>query len=124
MRYLGTISCKGVLTSPAGGSARASLEIECFQNKGGMLTSSGELEADPHALALAKGQNDVRFVTDDGHELKLMLTSDKKGSSGGPVAHVVASGDLPSVHQGSLSWPAAIESTTAETPSPDPASGS
>lgn len=113
MRYLGSMTCQGTLSPKPDVSAPGTLEIECYEQKGGMVLASGEIESRPSAIGMMKGSGDVRFVTEDGHVMKLTLSDSKNAPSGG-IAQVVASGDLPVVTGGSLGWPAAAPSSKAE----------
>ncbi|MBB3973925.1 hypothetical protein [Hansschlegelia beijingensis] len=100
MKYLGRINRRGVL---GGDSIASLLEIECYEQKGGHITASGEIEACDSALALFHGGAKVAFVTADGHALSLAL-ADTKTMPDGAVAQVVATGDLPVMKNGLLGW--------------------
>lgn len=102
MRYLGTLTCEGVLRV-ADAEVPASFEIECFLNRG-VVTGSGEIVAAPVTLRRMQQEHTADFVTGEGCRMKLMLT-DRKHPPVGDVAHVVATGDLPVFENGSLRWP-------------------
>lgn len=104
MRYLGRIARTGTLSPRSDVSAPATLEIECYEHKGGVILASGEVESRASVIGILRGCPDVRFVTDDGHVMKLVL-SDGKTAPSGSIAHVVVSGDLPAPLNGSLGWP-------------------
>lgn len=110
MKYLGRINRRGTLSD---GLVASALEIECYEQKGGLVTASGEIEVAGSALALFRGGAKVAFVTEDGHELSLVL-ADSKTAPVGAVAQVVATGDLPAMKNGSLGWsqPAAQKGPT------------
>lgn len=103
MRYLGSLSCTGVLDIN-GERAPAEFEFECYLAKTGGVAASGELTSSLTALRRMHGLRDVNFTTETGHLLKLTL-SDKKVEPSGGSADVVAAGDLPVFKNGSLSWP-------------------
>ncbi|RXF69222.1 hypothetical protein [Hansschlegelia zhihuaiae] len=101
MKYLGTIRRNGALgvTALAG-----TLELECYeQNGGGMVIGSGEVEAHQSTIAMFKLKDNLDFVTDDGHKINLLL-SDRKRLPSGTIAHITATGDLPSKKSGILGW--------------------
>jgi hypothetical protein len=103
MRYLGCVTCQGTLSPKLGISAPSTLEIECYEQRGGVVTASGEIESRPGVIALLKGGVSVAFVTDDGHALRLALC-DPRSAPRGPIAQVSATGDLPVSRDGSLGW--------------------
>jgi hypothetical protein len=100
MKYLGSIQCRGTLTE---GLVASALELECYEQKGGVITASGEIEVSHSALALFRGGAKVAFVTEDGHQLSLTL-ADSRTAPVGTIAQVVATGELPMVKDGSLGW--------------------
>ena len=109
MKYLGRINRRGTLD---GDSVAGELEIECYEQKGGHITASGEIEACDSALALFRGGTKVAFVTEDGHALSLAL-ADAKTTPAGAVAQVVATGDLPVMKNGLLGWSEPAPRSTA-----------
>ena len=112
MRYLGRVSGSGVIRIEDEDAGSATFEFECYLIKPNVVTSSGEIKTAPDLLKRMFGRNDVQFVTDDGHLLKLIL-SDKKVAPSGSTAHVDASGDLPVVRGAALHWPARTETPAA-----------
>lgn len=102
MRYLGCVTRDGVLIGPHSEVA-ASLEFECYATKGDVMHASGEITASREALMLLMGGQGVAFLTEDGHRLKLSL-ADRKSPPEGGSAHVVATGELPSMSNGALGW--------------------
>lgn len=103
MRYLGRVTLEGALTVEGDASVPARFELECYALKGGVIQGSGEITATPKAMRVFLGAAKVDFRTSDGHLLTLTL-ADKKMPPEGASAHVVASGDLPSIRNGSVDW--------------------
>ncbi|WP_378150196.1 hypothetical protein [Chenggangzhangella methanolivorans] len=79
------------------------LELELYQQNGGMITASGEIEAQSSTIAQFKSRQAIEFVTSDGHRINLAL-SDPKRSPTGTIAQITATGDLPSMKGGALGW--------------------
>jgi hypothetical protein len=102
MRYLGCVTRDGVLIGPHS-EAAASFEFECYATRGDVMHASGEITGSREALKLLMGGQGVAFVTEDGHRLRLAL-ADRKSQPEGGSAHVVATGDLPSLRNGALGW--------------------
>ncbi|MFC3695632.1 hypothetical protein ACFOWB_25710 [Chenggangzhangella methanolivorans] len=100
MKYLGAIRRDGTLGSTAVASR---LELELYQQNGGMITASGEIEAQSSTIAQFKSRQAIEFVTSDGHRINLAL-SDPKRSPTGTIAQITATGDLPSMKGGALGW--------------------
>lgn len=106
MRYLGSVTLDGALTL-AGQAAPASLELECYALKDGVIHGAGEVTASPKSMRSFIGSGDVDFLTSDGHRLKLRH-ADKKAQVDGGTANVVASGDLPMIRNGAAEWASAV----------------
>lgn len=100
MKYLGVITRDGTL---GGAAAPSTIEIECYQQNGGMIIASGEIEAPSSTIAEFKHRKAIDFVTSDGHRISLALSNPKVAPSGS-IAQITATGDLPSMSKGSLGW--------------------
>jgi hypothetical protein len=76
MRYLGSISGKGVLKCDGEEIARVSYEFEGFYAGSSGVTRSGELRVSAAALKSVFGRKDIHLLTDDGRIFDLKF-SDK-----------------------------------------------
>jgi len=95
MKYLGSISGRGVLQHDGVGLAPATYELEGYvQRAQGQVTGSGEIGLAAAALQNVIDQPNLQLLTTNGHLLDIKF-SDKKIRAGNHI-HVDVSGDLPS----------------------------
>jgi len=93
MKYLGSISGRGVLRHDGVGIADATYELEGYARRVGNVTGSGEIGVASSALQSVIDQPHLQLLTSNGHLLDITF-SDKKIRAGGHI-HVEVSGDLP-----------------------------
>ena len=93
MKYLGSISGRGVLQHDGIGIAEATYELEGYVQRAGSVTGSGEIRLAPAALQSVIEQPSLQLLTSNGHLLDIRF-SDKKLRAGNNI-HVDVTGDLP-----------------------------
>lgn len=106
MRYLGSVTLDGAL-SVAGQESPASLELECYELKDGVIHGAGEVTGLAGTIRSFSAPGDIDFLTSGGRKLKLR-NADRKARIEGRTASVIASGDLPMIKNGSAEWPAIV----------------
>ena len=94
MKYLGSISGRGVLQHNGVGIADAAYELEGYVQRVGSVTGSGEIGLTSTALQSVIDAPSLQLLTSNGHLLDVEF-SDKKVRAGNRI-HVDVSGDLPS----------------------------
>ena len=92
MKYLGSISGRGVLQSGGVSIADANYELEGYVQRVGSVTGSGEIGVGASVLETLFDQPDLQLITSNGTLLDIKFT-DKKIRSGEYV-HVDVFGDL------------------------------
>lgn len=93
MKYLGSISGRGVLQRDGVEIADTTYELEGYVQKVGSVTGSGEIGLVPTALQKVIDAPNLQLLTSNGHLLNIKF-SDKKIRAGNHI-HVDVSGDLP-----------------------------
>lgn len=92
MKYLGSISGRGVLQHNGIAIAKATYELEDYLHPAGGVIGSGEIGLKLGALQAAIEQTDIQLLTGDNHLLNIKF-SDKKIRVGEHI-HVDVSGEL------------------------------
>ena len=93
MKYLGSISGRGVLQHEGVEVADVTYELEGYVQRVGSVTGSGELGVSADSLQNVIDQPSLQLLTSNGHLLDVRF-SDKKIRTGDHI-HVDVSGDLP-----------------------------
>lgn len=92
MKYLGSISGRGVLQHNGVQIADATYELEGYVQRAGSVTGSGEIGLAPAALQSVVEQPNLQLLTSNGRLLDINF-SDKKIRAGDHI-QVNVSGDL------------------------------
>jgi hypothetical protein len=92
MRYVGSISGKGVIKCDGEEIARVSYEFDGFYTESTGVTRCGELRISADALKSVFGRKDVQLLTDDGRIFDLSF-SEKSLRPATDIAHVDATDD-------------------------------
>jgi hypothetical protein len=93
MRYLGSISGRGVLTCAGEEIAPVSYELDGFYMEPAGVTRCGEIRIDADALKGVFGRDGVQLLTDDGHLFHLSF-SDKELRPAPDAVHVDATDEM------------------------------
>lgn len=91
MKYLGSISGRGVIQHDGVAIAEATYELEGYVQQVGGVTGSGEIGLNQVELQAVLEQSEVHLLTSENHLLKIRF-SDKKIRAGAYV-HVSVTGD-------------------------------
>ncbi len=93
MRFLGSISGRGVLTCAGEELAPVSYELDGFYTEPAGVTRCGEIRADADTLKEVFGRAGVQLLTDDGHRFDLSF-SDKELRPAADAVHVDATDEM------------------------------
>lgn len=97
MKYLGSITGRGVLQHDGVEIADTTYELEGYIQRIGSVTGSGELGLAANVLQNVLDQPNLQLLTSNGQLLDITF-SDKKPRAGNHI-HVDLSGNLPAINE-------------------------